>query len=322
MLWFIFPLMSVCGLQPDSKDTEPKPKAEARIGRDTETKHQQDRERDLLTCQPSPVVAAVGEDVTLDCHLKLRRNVTHKTVEWTFNESELVLVYRSRGFSANQAERFKGRASLDSSGSLSEGKLPVKISSVGKTDAGTYSCSVGTRRERISCSTELIVDTETKHQQDRERDLLTCQPSPVVARVGEDITLDCHLKLRRDVTHKTVEWTFNESELVLLYRSLGFSDNQAERFKGRASLDSSGSLSEGKLPVKISSVGKTDAGTYSCSVGTRRERISCSTELIVDTETKHQQDRAGGTDNQIKNKANPSGPMFALVLVTFTFLYY
>ncbi|XP_035530984.1 uncharacterized protein LOC118337926 [Morone saxatilis] len=158
-----------------------------------------------------------------------------------------------------------------------------------------------------------------KHQEDRERALLTCQPSPVVAAVGEDVTLDCHLKLRRDVTRKTVEWILNKTDFVLVYRNRGFSPaDQGERFKGRASPDSSVNLSEGKLPVKISSVGKTDAGAYSCSVGTGRERISCSTELIVDTERKHQEDRVGGTKNQIKNKANPSGPTFALVLVWCT----
>ncbi|KAI3375986.1 hypothetical protein L3Q82_016516, partial [Scortum barcoo] len=56
------------------------------------------------------------------------------------------------------AAQFKDRAHPDSSIDLTTGKLPVKISSVQTNDAGTYSCSVGIKRDRISCSTELIVE--------------------------------------------------------------------------------------------------------------------------------------------------------------------
>ncbi|KAI3375795.1 hypothetical protein L3Q82_003745 [Scortum barcoo] len=110
-----------------------------------------------LVC-PEQVKATVGEDVTLDCHLKFPRDVTDKLFEWKFG-SQHVLVYRSRGFSPDdQAAQFKDRAHPDSSIDLTIGKLPVKISSVQTNDAGTYSCSVGIKRDRISCSTELIVE--------------------------------------------------------------------------------------------------------------------------------------------------------------------
>ncbi|KAI3375470.1 hypothetical protein L3Q82_003802 [Scortum barcoo] len=99
---------------------------------------------------------------------------------------------------------------------------------------------------------------------------------------AEDVTLDCRFEFPRDVTDKLFEWMFG-SQRVLVYKSRGFSrDDQAAQVKDRAHPDSSIDLTTGKLPVKISSVQTNDAGTYSCSVGIIIDRISCSTELIVE----------------------------------------
>lgn len=109
-----------------------------------------------LVCPKSWLVRAVGEDVTLDCRFEPQHDVTSEPFEWKFNKFDHVLVYRSRGFSDDdQAEQFSGRASLESSGDLTKGNLPLKISSVKKTDAGIYSCSVGRGKQQISCSIEL-----------------------------------------------------------------------------------------------------------------------------------------------------------------------
>ncbi|KAL3050979.1 hypothetical protein OYC64_001288 [Pagothenia borchgrevinki] len=95
----------------------------------------------VLVIEPRAVhkslVAAVGQDVTLDCDVDQSINF-----EWEFNDVVYVLVY-SNGFPLdNQGEQFKGRASEGDKWDLNIGKVPVKISSLQKSDAGMYRCHV------------------------------------------------------------------------------------------------------------------------------------------------------------------------------------
>ncbi|KAI9524480.1 hypothetical protein NQZ68_018163 [Dissostichus eleginoides] len=89
--------------------------------------------------------AAVGEDVTLDCHVGSDLIVSIKSVEWRFNHGVNVLVYRSKDFSLDdQGKQFRGRASGGDSWDFHRGKLPVKIKPLQESDAGIYSCYVST----------------------------------------------------------------------------------------------------------------------------------------------------------------------------------
>ncbi|XP_067436741.1 myelin-oligodendrocyte glycoprotein-like [Thunnus thynnus] len=109
-----------------------------------------------INCTSEQVEAAVGDDVTLDCHLKSKRDVTGELVEWKFNDS-FVIIYKNRGLSPDdQAEEFKGRAALDV-GELRKGNLAVKISSVNTADGGIYTCSVRDKHKQISCNVHLNV---------------------------------------------------------------------------------------------------------------------------------------------------------------------
>ena len=92
----------------------------------------------------------------MDCYFHPQRDLTKEQFEWKFNKNERALVYRSRNFStADQAEKFRNRASLGSNGNWTEGKIPLIITNVTKADEGTYSCSGG--RERQSCEIQLII---------------------------------------------------------------------------------------------------------------------------------------------------------------------
>lgn len=154
-----------------------------------------------------------------------------------------------------------------------------------------------------------VSDTWAKSRGNNEK--LICDRKHEAA-VGDNVTLDFHLKPERDVTRELVEWRFRSSALVLLYRSQDFSpNNQEKQFSGRASLDDSGDLSKGKLPVKILSVSKEDAGIYSCSIGKREDKVSNSMELII-----------SDADRQVKNKSQKLNvTSFGVGLVTSTFLY-
>ncbi|XP_026181314.1 junctional adhesion molecule-like [Mastacembelus armatus] len=111
---------------------------------------------DRLLC-PKRVEAAVGLDVTLHCCLQTRQTPEVTFVQWTFNGSELVILYRSRAVSAEHipAEQFKGRVSFSQRDKLN---FSVTISAVQKTDQGIYSCKAGAKR-RFTCETELLVGT-------------------------------------------------------------------------------------------------------------------------------------------------------------------
>ncbi|XP_078101463.1 uncharacterized protein LOC144514138 [Sander vitreus] len=112
-----------------------------------------------LICSES-LDAAVGDDVTLDFYFEPPSDVT-KSKGFVFEckqNSDHVLVYKSGGFSVeDQAKRFHGRVSPDSSWELSKGKLAWKISQFGESDAGTYRCIVQTKQYQLSSSTELKI---------------------------------------------------------------------------------------------------------------------------------------------------------------------
>ncbi|KAI3375989.1 hypothetical protein L3Q82_016517 [Scortum barcoo] len=239
-----------------------------------------------LVC-PEQVKATVGEDVTLDCHFEFPRDVTDKLFEWKFG-SQRVLVYRSQNFShVDQAAQFKDRAHPDSSFNLTIGKLPVKISSVQTNDAGTYSCFVGIKKDRISCSTELIVEPKPEPTKGADDEKVVQHPSqspehgntgigtgviigivvsiavaavaaglisePVRVRVGDDAILPCHLEPPFNVNNLTVEWKWNETE-VYIYRSRKpYLDNQDENFKGRTSLFHE-EMEKGNISLKVTNV--------------------------------------------------------------------
>ncbi|XP_044040999.1 butyrophilin subfamily 3 member A3-like [Siniperca chuatsi] len=113
-----------------------------------------------LRCPKSRVEAAVGEDVTLECHIDPERDVTRGVFKLMVNQSERVLVYRGEGhdYFDDQHEQFKGRVSLESnSENLSKGEFVVKISSATTDDAGKYTC---TTENHISCSIDLVIEPE------------------------------------------------------------------------------------------------------------------------------------------------------------------
>ncbi|XP_044198215.1 butyrophilin subfamily 2 member A1-like isoform X1 [Thunnus albacares] len=116
-----------------------------------------------------------------------------------------------------------------------------------------------------------------------DNDDIICSSEPVKAAVGDNVTLDCHLKSKRDVTGALVEWKFNGSHYVVVHRSGGLSpDDQTEQFKNRATFVNE-KPEKGNFTVQISSVNTTDGGIYTCSVKIGKQpRISCNVHLIVD----------------------------------------
>lgn len=90
------------------------------------------------------VVAAVGDNVILPCHLEPAEDVTAETLEWTRSDLDpkLVHVWRA-GQDVVKARNvfYKGRTSLFTD-ELKRGNISLKLSNVQPSDQGTYKCDI------------------------------------------------------------------------------------------------------------------------------------------------------------------------------------
>ncbi|XP_067381014.1 butyrophilin subfamily 3 member A2-like [Channa argus] len=91
---------------------------------------------------------------------------------------------------------------------------------------------------------------------------------PIVARVGDDIMLPCHVEPVMDVAAKTLEWTRPDLNniLVHVWRS-GQELVKAKHpsYTGRTSLFTD-ELKHGNMSLKLSGVKLSDKGTYKCFI--------------------------------------------------------
>ncbi|XP_039677811.1 butyrophilin-like protein 10 [Perca fluviatilis] len=91
---------------------------------------------------------------------------------------------------------------------------------------------------------------------------------PIVAKVGDDITLPCHLETAVDATDLTVEWARHDLEPRFVFLRRDGVELQLEEhplYMGRTSL-STNKLKCGDTSLKLSKVKLSDIGTYKCLV--------------------------------------------------------
>ncbi|XP_024425969.2 butyrophilin subfamily 1 member A1 [Desmodus rotundus] len=92
---------------------------------------------------PEPILAIVGDDAELPCHLSPNSNVSAASAELRWlreRESSAVLVHRAgRAQDAEQMARYRGRAALAQDG-LAQGRVALRIRGVRASDDGEYRC--------------------------------------------------------------------------------------------------------------------------------------------------------------------------------------
>ncbi|XP_037700667.1 butyrophilin subfamily 1 member A1 [Choloepus didactylus] len=90
---------------------------------------------------PEPILARVGEDAELPCHLSPNMSAAHMELRWFRNKvSQAVLVHREgREQDAEQIPQYRGRATLVK-GDITVGRVAVRIHSVRASDDGEYRC--------------------------------------------------------------------------------------------------------------------------------------------------------------------------------------
>uniref|UniRef100_A0AAQ6IPX4 Ig-like domain-containing protein n=1 Tax=Anabas testudineus TaxID=64144 RepID=A0AAQ6IPX4_ANATE len=144
------------------------------------------RGQSKLIGSSQPILAIVGDDIILPCHLEPAVDVAAKTLEWTRSDLEprFVLVWRASQDVLNvKNPSYRGRTSLFTD-ELKQGNISLKLSEVKPADQGRYRCCIPENDEEYLV--ELVVASDAA-------------ASPVISLTGIDgdkggVVLQCESK--------------------------------------------------------------------------------------------------------------------------------
>uniref|UniRef100_A0AAQ6IFH0 Ig-like domain-containing protein n=1 Tax=Anabas testudineus TaxID=64144 RepID=A0AAQ6IFH0_ANATE len=133
-----------------------------------------------------PIVARVGDDVTLPCHLEPAMDVVMINLEWSRSDLNNVYVYAWRSgqeYVRTKHPLYTGRTSLFTD-ELKHGNISLKLSEVKLSDKGTYKCFIPKLNKQTLV--ELVVASDAA-------------ASPVISLAGIDgdkggVVLQCESK--------------------------------------------------------------------------------------------------------------------------------
>ncbi|XP_028911094.2 butyrophilin subfamily 1 member A1-like [Ornithorhynchus anatinus] len=88
-----------------------------------------------------PILALVGGDAELSCHLNPKRSAEHMEIKWLQSQSLNIIHLYDNGQDNNnvQMDKYQGRTELVRN-DIKEGRLALRISEVRATDDGQYLC--------------------------------------------------------------------------------------------------------------------------------------------------------------------------------------
>uniref|UniRef100_A0A8C3K379 Ig-like domain-containing protein n=1 Tax=Calidris pygmaea TaxID=425635 RepID=A0A8C3K379_9CHAR len=135
--------------------------------------------------------------------------------------------------------------------------------------------------------------------------VLLCHPAqfrvvgpgqPLLATVGQDVVLPCHLSPGMDARRLEIRWIrYLVSETVHLYRNGADQyGEQMEEYAGRTELARDG-LSGGSLDLRISGLRPSDDGQYVCTVQDAASYGEAVMELKVAVQGSHNKALGAGT---------------------------
>lgn len=93
---------------------------------------------------PQPIVASVGDEIILPCHLDPAMNAADMTVEWSrpdLNPRFVHVWHEGQDLLDDQNPSYKRRTSL-STDKLKLGDISLKLSTVKPSDKGRYRCLI------------------------------------------------------------------------------------------------------------------------------------------------------------------------------------
>uniref|UniRef100_A0A3B4UBS8 Ig-like domain-containing protein n=1 Tax=Seriola dumerili TaxID=41447 RepID=A0A3B4UBS8_SERDU len=116
---------------------------------------------------------------------------------------------------------------------------------------------------------------------------------PIVAKIGSDIILPCHLEPAEDVAAKMLEWTRSDLDprFVCVWRAhQELLDLKNPSYLGRTSLFTD-ELKHGNISLKLSRVKPADQGRYKCFIPNKEEESFL--ELVVGNLSGTDRDKGG-----------------------------
>uniref|UniRef100_A0A3Q1F4C4 Ig-like domain-containing protein n=1 Tax=Acanthochromis polyacanthus TaxID=80966 RepID=A0A3Q1F4C4_9TELE len=121
----------------------------------------------------------------------------------------------------------------------------------------------------------------------RGQSQLIGQHEPIIARVGDDVILPCHLNPVMDVVGRTLEWSRSDRNNMFVYvwrSGQEFEKVKHSSYVGRTSLFID-QLSHGNISLKLSKLKLSDRGTYRCFIVDDKKQTFI--QLIVGTPELH-----------------------------------
>uniref|UniRef100_A0AAQ6IB97 Ig-like domain-containing protein n=1 Tax=Anabas testudineus TaxID=64144 RepID=A0AAQ6IB97_ANATE len=91
---------------------------------------------------------------------------------------------------------------------------------------------------------------------------------PIMARVGDDVTLPCHFEPVMDAVMMTLDWSRSDLNDVIVYvwrSGQQYIKDNDPSYTGRTSLFTD-ELKHGNISLKLSEVKLSDKGTYKCFI--------------------------------------------------------
>ncbi|XP_038624384.1 butyrophilin subfamily 1 member A1-like [Tachyglossus aculeatus] len=221
-----------------------------------------------------PIVVLVGEYADLPCYLDPEMNAEHMEVRWSRSEYFNVVHLYDEGEDQDgeQMEEYQGRTMLVRD-SITDGRVILRLYNVRKSDEGQYLCFIRSPEHFSQATLELKVAAQFT---------VIGPDKPIVALVGEDIELPCHLVPKKSTEHMEVRWFRSKfSQAVHVYQD-GQDQNreQMKEYRERTDLV----RDYGHVTLRLYDIRVSDEGRYRCFFRDGRMHDEATVELQVAVE--------------------------------------
>ncbi|XP_072471753.1 butyrophilin-like protein 2 [Notamacropus eugenii] len=221
-----------------------------------------------------PILAWVGEDVLLPCHLSPKTDVQEMMVKWVRGPLVVHMYHMQKEIMVVQAPLFKGRTKMLKQ-NMTEGKVTVLIRHVQPSDSGRYTCyfQAGTFYNETSFDLQVA-----EHQ---KQPLSVTGPAQLIqAEQGEDVTLSCKLSPKIDAQDMIVNWFRNKTLVHWEPIREKLEESQNVELQGRTEPQKC-NMTEGKVTLRIQQVQVSDSGPYTCQFQSLEYHSEAHFELQV-----------------------------------------
>uniref|UniRef100_A0A8C1RXX9 Ig-like domain-containing protein n=1 Tax=Cyprinus carpio TaxID=7962 RepID=A0A8C1RXX9_CYPCA len=239
----------------------------------------------LLVQGPAqPLVAQLGGSIILPCSVETPLPVEELEVEWKRTDEEALVHLFQDGLDRPEAQyqSYKDRAHFFSE-QIFKGNFSILLENITVADTGLYRCVVYSYQDVGEISVTI---------QHVERVVVTGKDQIILARVGEDVVLNCmvdsHIPPQRfdEVSWKKVDKSPDIIPVLLFQNGTIFSGSSHKRYIDRAEFFRE-EIPKGNFSIRLKNVQTADKGEYMCEVHTEKSVNSATVEIQrLDTGTK------------------------------------